>query len=161
MITCCLRYVIDPFKVAEFEDYARRWLPLMGPLLLLGLWQLMISAHWVKAVLLPPPMDTLAHLGSVFASGHILPDLWATVFRTLASFAIAVAHHITVMTSPLTRASRTGLVRMWSGSAAPMAEPISRTCAQTGSDSRARRRKLRSGSVAGRSASSANRPSVS
>ena len=29
MITCCLRYVIDPFKVAEFEDYARRWLPLV------------------------------------------------------------------------------------------------------------------------------------
>jgi hypothetical protein len=30
MITCCLRYVIDPFKVAEFEDYAQRWLPLVG-----------------------------------------------------------------------------------------------------------------------------------
>lgn len=29
MITCCLRYVIDPFKAAEFEAYARRWLPLV------------------------------------------------------------------------------------------------------------------------------------
>ncbi len=29
MITCCLRYVIDPYKAAEFEDYARRWLPLV------------------------------------------------------------------------------------------------------------------------------------
>lgn len=29
MITCCLRYVIDPFKAQEFEAYARRWLPLV------------------------------------------------------------------------------------------------------------------------------------
>jgi NitT/TauT family transport system permease protein len=69
----------------------RRGLPLLGPLLLLALWQLMISAQWVKPVLLPPPGETLAHLGSVVASGAIFADLWATVFRTLASFAIAVA----------------------------------------------------------------------
>ena len=69
----------------------RRWLPLLGPLLLLALWQLMISAHWVKPVLLPPPGDTLAHLVEVFTSGAILPDLAATLYRTLASFAIAVA----------------------------------------------------------------------
>lgn len=25
MITCCIRYQIDPFKVAEFEQYARNW----------------------------------------------------------------------------------------------------------------------------------------
>jgi NIPSNAP protein len=24
-ITCCIRYVLDPFKRDEFEDYARRW----------------------------------------------------------------------------------------------------------------------------------------
>ena len=69
----------------------RRWLPLLGPLLLLALWQLMISAHWVKPVLLPPPADTLAHLLGVFGSGAIFVDLWATLYRTLASFGIAVA----------------------------------------------------------------------
>ena len=69
----------------------RRWLPLIGPVLLIAFWQLMISAHWVKPVLLPPPVDTLLHLGGVFASGSIYPDLGATLFRTLASFAIAVA----------------------------------------------------------------------
>jgi NitT/TauT family transport system permease protein len=69
----------------------RRWLPLIGPLLLIAFWQLMISAHWVKPVLLPPPAETLAHLVEVFASGAILPDLGATLYRTLASFAIAVA----------------------------------------------------------------------
>lgn len=30
MITCYLRYVIDPFKVDEFEHYARLWIPLVG-----------------------------------------------------------------------------------------------------------------------------------
>ena len=69
----------------------KRWLPLIGPILLLALWQLMISAHWVKAVLLPPPGETLAHLVGVFTSGSIYPDLWSTLYRTLASFAIAVA----------------------------------------------------------------------
>lgn len=69
----------------------RRLLPVIGPLLLLALWQLMISAQWVKPVLLPPPGDTLAHLAGVFANGDIYPDLWSTVYRTLCSFAIAVA----------------------------------------------------------------------
>lgn len=30
MITCCLTYRIDPFKLAEFEEYARRWIPLVA-----------------------------------------------------------------------------------------------------------------------------------
>jgi ABC-type nitrate/sulfonate/bicarbonate transport system permease component len=71
--------------------FHKRWLPIIGPLLLLALWQLMISAHWVKAVLLPPPVDTLAHMAGVFASGDIFADLWATIFRTVCSFGIAVA----------------------------------------------------------------------
>lgn len=69
----------------------RRFLPLLGPVLLIAFWQLMISAQWVKPVLLPPPMQTLAHLGSVVADGSIFPDLWATLFRTLCSFGIAIA----------------------------------------------------------------------
>ena len=24
-VTCCIRYVLDPYKRAAFEDYARRW----------------------------------------------------------------------------------------------------------------------------------------
>jgi len=30
MITCSLRYVIDPYKVDEFEAYARMWIPLVN-----------------------------------------------------------------------------------------------------------------------------------
>ncbi|MEO8201671.1 MAG: NIPSNAP family protein [Gemmatimonadota bacterium] len=30
MITCYLRYVVDPHKLAEFEHYARMWIALVG-----------------------------------------------------------------------------------------------------------------------------------
>jgi hypothetical protein len=29
LITCYLRYVLDPFKLAEFEKYGRMWIPLV------------------------------------------------------------------------------------------------------------------------------------
>jgi len=29
VITCYLRYVIDPYKLAEFEHYAELWIPLV------------------------------------------------------------------------------------------------------------------------------------
>ena len=29
MITCCIRYTIDPHRIADFEDYARRWLSII------------------------------------------------------------------------------------------------------------------------------------
>ena len=32
MVTCYLRYVIDPYKVGEFEQYARLWIPLVNRL---------------------------------------------------------------------------------------------------------------------------------
>jgi NitT/TauT family transport system permease protein len=67
-----------------------RLLPLVGPLLLFGLWELVIAAQWIKPVLLPPPGETLMHLWDTVVTGEILPDLQATVWRTLASFAIAV-----------------------------------------------------------------------
>jgi hypothetical protein len=32
MVTCYLRYVIDPYKAADFEAYARLWIPLVNRL---------------------------------------------------------------------------------------------------------------------------------
>jgi hypothetical protein len=32
MITCTLRYVIDPYKLREFEHYAKLWIPLINQL---------------------------------------------------------------------------------------------------------------------------------
>ena len=29
MLTCVVRYTIDPYKLAEFEKYARLWIPLI------------------------------------------------------------------------------------------------------------------------------------
>ena len=29
MVTCYLRYVIDPYKLAEFEQYGKLWIPLV------------------------------------------------------------------------------------------------------------------------------------
>lgn len=29
MITCYLRYIIDPYKLAEFEHYGKLWIPLV------------------------------------------------------------------------------------------------------------------------------------
>src|SRR3989344_2535337 len=67
-----------------------RLLPLVGPLLLFGVWQLVIAAQWVKPVLLPPPGETLAHLWEVVASGAIREDFVSTLVRTLSAFGIAV-----------------------------------------------------------------------
>lgn len=30
MITCHIRYVLDPYKLAAFEEYARLWIPLVN-----------------------------------------------------------------------------------------------------------------------------------
>ncbi|MCG9623104.1 NIPSNAP family protein [Vibrio diabolicus] len=30
MVTCYLRYIIDPKKVNEFEEYAKMWIPLVA-----------------------------------------------------------------------------------------------------------------------------------
>jgi hypothetical protein len=30
MITCYLRYIIDPYKIQEFEEYAKMWIPLVN-----------------------------------------------------------------------------------------------------------------------------------
>lgn len=32
MITCQVRYVLDPYKVKEFEHYAKLWIPLVEKL---------------------------------------------------------------------------------------------------------------------------------
>lgn len=30
MITCYVNYIIDPYKIAEFEIYAKKWIPLVN-----------------------------------------------------------------------------------------------------------------------------------
>ena len=71
--------------------YARKLLPLIGPLLLFAVWEMCIAGKWVKPVLLPAPVDTLGHLWNSFVSGAIYPDLFATIKRTVYAFLIATA----------------------------------------------------------------------
>ncbi len=30
MITCCIRYTLDPHRITDFEEYARRWPPIIA-----------------------------------------------------------------------------------------------------------------------------------
>jgi NitT/TauT family transport system permease protein len=70
---------------------ARRWLPLIGPLLLLGLWSLLVATKAVSPILLPGPGVTLQHLWTVTVSGTMPSDFMATLSRTGQAFAIATA----------------------------------------------------------------------
>ena len=50
------------------------FLPIVGPILLFMVWELAITAKWVKPVLLPPPGETLGYLGQSIISGAIYGD---------------------------------------------------------------------------------------
>lgn len=64
-------------------------LPLTGPLLLYAAWEFVIVTNSVKAILLPPPGETLAYLWDSVMSGAVNTDLLNTIKRTLYAFLIA------------------------------------------------------------------------
>ena len=66
-----------------------RWLPALGPLVLLVVWDLVVRAGLIKAILLPTPSSTLVTLVSGLAGGPLLVDFLVTVKRTLQAFALA------------------------------------------------------------------------
>lgn len=68
-----------------------RALPLVGPLLLLLVWDVVVRVGWIKPILLPPPIDTLLTLVSGMTSATLLPHFLVTLERTLLAFAIATA----------------------------------------------------------------------
>jgi ABC-type nitrate/sulfonate/bicarbonate transport system permease component len=65
------------------------FLPIIGPILLFMVWELAVTAKWVKPVLLPPPGETLVYLGQSIISGAIYGDFLATLKRTIYSFLLA------------------------------------------------------------------------
>ncbi|MFN7206645.1 MAG: ABC transporter permease [Burkholderiales bacterium] len=77
-------------KPAGTAFQAAKLLPLLGPLVLLLIWDMVVRAGLIKAILLPPPLDTLSTLLSGMAGGALLYDFWVTLYRTLCAFAIAV-----------------------------------------------------------------------
>ncbi|NUT60737.1 ABC transporter permease [Herbaspirillum sp. C9C3] len=66
-----------------------RLLPLVGPVALFVVWDLVVRAGWIKAILLPPPEATLMAMFKGLAGGPLLLDFSVTVIRTLEAFAIA------------------------------------------------------------------------
>jgi len=69
-----------------------RWgklLPLVGPLALFVIWDIVVRAGWIKAILLPTPWATLQALVVGLAGGPLLTDFLVTVWRTVQAFLIA------------------------------------------------------------------------
>ena len=66
-----------------------RLLPVLGPLALFVVWDLVVRAGLIKPILLPPPWATLETLAVGLAGGALLGDFLVTVGRTLQAFAIA------------------------------------------------------------------------
>jgi NitT/TauT family transport system permease protein len=71
-------------------DWSRA-LPLIGPVLLIMIWDLVVRVGWIKPILLPPPIDTLLTLINGMAGPVLLPHFLVTLERTLVAFAIATA----------------------------------------------------------------------
>jgi len=64
-------------------------LPFVGPVALFIIWDLVVRAGLIKAILLPTPWDTLGALVTGLAGGPLLLDFGVTVMRTLEAFVIA------------------------------------------------------------------------
>lgn len=74
---------------APRRPFAERLLPFVGPLALFIVWDVVVRMGWIKAILLPSPVDTLIALATGLAGGALLTDFLVTVSRTLQAFAIA------------------------------------------------------------------------
>ncbi len=64
-------------------------LPIVGPLVLFIIWDLVVRMGLIKAILLPSPAATIATLVTGLAGGPLLLDFGMTVLRTLEAFLIA------------------------------------------------------------------------
>lgn len=66
-----------------------RFLPVVGPLALFIIWDIVVRAGLIKAILLPAPSDTIATLVTGLFGGPLLLDFGVTVWRTVQAFLIA------------------------------------------------------------------------
>ena len=66
-----------------------RALPVLGPVFLFIVWDLVVRLGFIKPILLPPPAATVETLVTGLLGGPLLADFLVTVKRTLQAFAIA------------------------------------------------------------------------
>ncbi|MCW5221012.1 ABC transporter permease [Verminephrobacter aporrectodeae] len=64
-------------------------LPLIGPAALFIVWDIVVRAGMIRAILLPPPAATVLTLLTGLLGGALLNDFLFTLWRTLQAFAIA------------------------------------------------------------------------
>ena len=66
-----------------------KMLPLLGPVLLFIIWDVVVRAGLVKVILLPTPSSTIVTLVTGLAGGPLLSDFLVTLWRTIQAFLIA------------------------------------------------------------------------
>ncbi len=66
-----------------------RALPFIGPVLLFIVWDLVVRLGFIKALLLPPPAETVTTLINGLAGGPLLKDFAVTLWRTAQAFLFA------------------------------------------------------------------------
>ena len=76
-----------PLRAPQWE----RLLPFIGPIVLFILWDLAVRTGFIKAILLPLPLDALGTLINGLWGGPLLKDFGVTVMRTIQAFLIAAA----------------------------------------------------------------------
>lgn len=76
-------------KLSRKRAWTGKLLPFIGPIALFLVWDLVVRAGWIKAILLPTPTATLITLVNGLAGGPLLLDFAVTVWRTLEAFIIA------------------------------------------------------------------------
>jgi NitT/TauT family transport system permease protein len=66
-----------------------RLLPFIGPLALFIVWDIVVRAGLIRAILLPPPLATIETLIVGLLGGPLLTDFVVTVWRTVQAFLVA------------------------------------------------------------------------
>jgi NitT/TauT family transport system permease protein len=82
----------SPQPRASTPPKTRRWermLPVIGPVLLFVVWDLVVRAGFIKVILLPTPWATLSALVTGLAGGPMMTDFGFTLMRTIEAFIIA------------------------------------------------------------------------
>lgn len=79
----------ESVPVAPRQPSWDKVLPFIGPVVLFIVWDLAVRLGFIKAILLPPPLDALGALVTGLAGGPLLHDFGMTVWRTVQAFLIA------------------------------------------------------------------------
>ncbi|MET0185876.1 MAG: ABC transporter permease [Achromobacter sp.] len=78
-----------PATQAPRRSYASRLLPLIGPIVLFLVWDIVVRLKLVSPVLLPTPWATLVALFNGLMGGPLLADFLASLSRIMQAFVLA------------------------------------------------------------------------